>query len=390
MSEPRPLTAPAEVTQETCQDANPIRLCRDDGENRTAAHGEAIATGPSKVSRLAQAALDVAYPPNSLQRGQSLENQGSQSFEEAERRPSEPIPSSTFDENTTPVAYIQSATLLAQQQQHARPEMGGTHSSPSISHATHPTREERQPAHRSSSVAETSSGRLGLGFFDVPQLRPMLPGTEHPSSSLTGTLCNTEASKTSCSLPPIDFMLRQDMGSQPPLQGLFSQAPPIPLAANTPPSPHTRLPTTEPITQSPAVQPSPSQPSSTHHPANHHPKGQNYGSLGARGSSSTNQHHFSSPGVPPTHMSDGNNAMSFYDLGVAYPKGDWHKKLPPDLTGFLEKYQRDNNLRIGTNGLQIQSGHYVCPFCSESKRKPYIRRGPFSSHLARHWASFPK
>ncbi|KAI3567877.1 hypothetical protein IWW34DRAFT_676719 [Fusarium oxysporum f. sp. albedinis] len=410
LSEPRPLTTPVEVTQETCQDANPIRLCRGDGENRTAALGEAVETGPSEASRLAQAALDVACPPNSLQRGQSLVNQGPQSLEEVERRPSEPVPSSTFDPITTPVAYIQSATLLAQQQQHARPGMGGTHSSPSINHATHPTREEGQPAHRSSSVAETRSERLGVVLFDMPQLRPMLSGTEHPSSSLTGTLCNPEASKTSRSLPPIGSILGQDMSCQPPLQGLFGQAPtdtdqlfslcaspiqapPVPLAANTPPSPHTRLPTTQPITQSPAVQPSSSPPSSTHHPANHRPKGQNYDSLGVPASSlmpPTKQHHFASPGVPTTHVSDGNNTQFPCDLGVAYPKADWYKKLPRDLTDYLEKYQRDNNICIGMDGLRIQSGHYVCPFCSDSKRKPYTRPGPFSSHLARHWAIFTK
>jgi hypothetical protein len=184
--------------------------------------------------------------------------------------------------------------------------------------------------------------------FDKWQLRPILPGTEHPSSSLTGTLYNLEASRTSRFLPPIGSMLGQDMGSQPPLQELFGQAPtdndqlfslrtspiqapPVPLAADTPPTPHTRLPTTQPIAPSPVVKPSFSQPSSNHHPANHHPKGQNYGSLGVRANSSTpsiNQYHFASPGVPTIHMSDGSNTQFPCDPGVAYPKGDWYKKLP--------------------------------------------------------------
>jgi hypothetical protein len=140
--------------QEKCQKASPTRLYHGSRENRRTALEKSVETGPSDMIRFAQATLDVACSLTSLQRGQYLVNQRSQSLEEAKRRPSGPVPSSTFDSSTTPVAYIQLATLL-EQQQHARRQMGGTHSSPSINHATHP-REERLPVHRSSSAAKTS------------------------------------------------------------------------------------------------------------------------------------------------------------------------------------------------------------------------------------------
>jgi hypothetical protein len=205
-------------------------------------------------------------------------------------------------------------------------------------------------------------------------------------------------------------MLQQDMGSHPPLRELHSQmptdtdrlfshrtssmqAPPVPLAASTPSSPHTRLPTTQPTVLSPAVKPSCRQPASNNHPVTHHPIGQNYGSLGFRANSSTlyiNHYDFASPGVPTTHRNDGRNAQFPCDRGIAYPRGDWCEKLPRDLTDYLEKYQHENYLHIGINGLRIRSGQYVYPFCSELDRELYIRRGPFPSHFARHWATFTK
>ncbi|EMT73533.1 hypothetical protein FOC4_g10001498 [Fusarium odoratissimum] len=135
--EPRTLTELTKAMQEKCQKASPTRLYHGSIENRSTGLEKPVETGPSDMIRFAQAALDVACSLTSLQRGQSLVNQGSQSLEEAKRRPSEPVPSSTFDPSTTPVAYIQLATLL-EQQQHTRRQMGGTHSSLSISHAIHP------------------------------------------------------------------------------------------------------------------------------------------------------------------------------------------------------------------------------------------------------------
>ncbi|KAI8404395.1 hypothetical protein FOFC_15890 [Fusarium oxysporum] len=119
---------------------------------------------------------------------------------------------------------------------------------------------------------------------------------EQPDEPL-GNLYNLEVPRASCLLTPFGFMLQQDMGSHPPLRelhsqvptdtdGLFShctssmQAPPVPIAASTPSSPHTRLPTTQPTVLSPAVKPSCRQPASSSHPVTHHPIGQNYGSLG--------------------------------------------------------------------------------------------------------------
>ncbi|KAK2122184.1 hypothetical protein NOF04DRAFT_1350694 [Fusarium oxysporum II5] len=222
--EPRTLTELTKAMQEKCQKASPTRLYHGSIENRSTGLEKPVETGPSDMIRFAQAALDVACSLTSLQRGQSLVNQGSQSLEEAKRRPSEPVPSRN--------------------------------------------------------------------------------------------LYNLQVPRASCFLPPIGFMLQQDMGSHPRLRELHSQvptdtdrlfshrtssmqAPPVPIAASTPSSPHTRLPTTQPTVLSPAVKPSCRQPASSSHPVTHHPIGQNY----AR--------HFSS-----TKATSNTASKSIYDLGL--------------------------------------------------------------------------
>jgi hypothetical protein len=143
-------------------------------------------------------------------------------------------------------------------------------------------------------------------------------------------------------------------------------------------------------TQSSAIQASSSQGSTTQHAPALPPQGQSYDSFYTRVASSSttpDQHHLTSSAGPTADSHDGCNTQVSYGLDVTLPKGDWYKSLPRDLTEYLEKYQQDHNLSLGINGLRIQSGHYTCPFCSQPKRKHYVRPVSFSSHLARHWAS---
>ncbi|KAG7424908.1 hypothetical protein Forpi1262_v013770 [Fusarium oxysporum f. sp. raphani] len=112
-------------------------------------------------------------------------------------------------------------------------------------------------------------------------------------------------------------------------------------------------------------------------------------SFHTRGSSAnivTEQHRLNSPGAPTSDSHDGCSAQASCELEVTRPKGEWYKKLPEDLIAYLEKYQQDNNLSLGIDGLRIQPGNYVCPFCIESKRKLYKRPSHFLNHLASHWA----
>ncbi|KNB15734.1 hypothetical protein FOXG_21458 [Fusarium oxysporum f. sp. lycopersici 4287] len=124
-----------------------------------------------------------------------------------------------------------------------------------------------------------------------------------------------------------------------------------------------------------------------------HAKVQSDDSFHTRGSSAsiaTEQRRLNSPGAPTSDSHDGCNAQTSRELEVTRPKGDWYKKLPEDLIACLEKYQQDNNLSLGIDGLRIQPGNYVCPFCIESKRKLYKRPSHFSNHLASHWAALKK
>lgn len=57
---------PARVTQETYQNDNPKRLCRDNGEDWAAIHDETVQAGLSEAFEIAQAALDFSSLPNSL------------------------------------------------------------------------------------------------------------------------------------------------------------------------------------------------------------------------------------------------------------------------------------------------------------------------------------
>ncbi|EWZ77387.1 hypothetical protein BFJ63_vAg16183 [Fusarium oxysporum f. sp. narcissi] len=111
---------------------------------------------------------------------------------------------------------------------------------------------------------------------------------------------------------------------------------------------------------------------------------------GSSASIATEQRRLNSPGAPTSDSHDGCNAQTSRELEVTRPKGDWYKKLPEDLIACLEKYQQDNNLSLGIDGLRIQPGNYVCPFCIESKRKLYKRPSHFSNHLASHWAALKK
>ncbi|KAH7234015.1 uncharacterized protein BKA55DRAFT_667251 [Fusarium redolens] len=202
--EPRPLTALTKAMQEKCQKASPTRLYHGSRENRSTALEKPVETGPSDMIRLAQATLDVVCPLTSLQKGQPLVNQGSQSLEEAERCRYKPVPSRN--------------------------------------------------------------------------------------------LYNLEVPRASCFLPPIGFMLQQDMGGHLLLRELHGQVPTdtdrlfshrtLSMQAPLVPSSYTRLPTTQPMTLSPAVKPSRRQPASNNHPVTRHPIGQNYCSL-ARHFSST-------------------------------------------------------------------------------------------------------
>jgi hypothetical protein len=142
--------------------------------------------------------------------------------------------------------------------------------------------------------------------------------------------------------------------------------------------------------QSSAIKAWSSQGLTTQHAPALHPQGQKYDSFLTRVASSsttTDQHRMTSSVGPTSDSHDGCNTQVSYGLDVTLPKGDWYKNLPRDLTEYLEKYQQDHNLSLGINGLRIQSGHYTCPFCSQPERKHYVRPAPFSSHLARHWAS---
>ncbi|KAH7187945.1 hypothetical protein DER44DRAFT_679878, partial [Fusarium oxysporum] len=163
-----------------------------------------------------------------------------------------------------------------------------------------------------------------------------------------------------------------------------SNAPSPPLP---PPLLRTQPSTTKLTTQSSAIQASSSQGSTTQHAHALPPQGQSDDSFHTRAASSRrtpDQHRLTSPEGPASDSHDGCNTQVSYGLGVTLPKGDWYKKLPRDLTEYLEEYQQDHNLSIGINGLRIQSGHYTCLFCSQSKRKHYVRPTSFSSHLAHH------
>ncbi|EXL63919.1 hypothetical protein FOPG_19810 [Fusarium oxysporum f. sp. conglutinans race 2 54008] len=118
--------------------------------------------------------------------------------------------------------------------------------------------------------------------------------------------------------------------------------------------------------------------------------GDSFHTRGSSASIATEQRRLNSPGAPTSDSHDGRNAQTSCELEVTRPKGDWYKKLPEDLIACLEKYQQDNNLSLGIDGLRIQPGNYVCPFCIESKRKLYKRPSHFSNHLASHWAALKK
>ncbi|KAG4270408.1 hypothetical protein FPRO04_11567 [Fusarium proliferatum] len=401
LSEPTSTAALSNATQEIRQDADLVVIHCNERANGAAAPGENMRAGSFGSSGSEEALGDAVCPP----RGSFPVEPMTEPLETPESHATDTSLSSPSIPNTSSAALTQPAPLCVPQQ-HAQLEMGGPHSNRSIINATCPTTEEGQQAHQAPSVVE-SSNEISDIVVGMPHLRPVPCDVGHPYISQTGALYNFEASKSVLVLPPISSMLEQGVNnhlSQEP----FNQAPPrtdqpssflapsvrVTTNAPSPPLPSPLL-RTQPLTskltiQSSAIQAASSHGSTTRHAPALPPQGQSDDSSHTRVMSSSttpNQHRLTSPEGPISDSYDGCNTQVSCRLDVTPPKGDWYKKLPQDLTEYLEKYQQDHNLSLGINGLRIQSGHYTCPFCSQSKRKHYVRPASFSNHLARHWAS---
>ncbi|EGU88227.1 hypothetical protein FOXB_01255 [Fusarium oxysporum f. sp. conglutinans Fo5176] len=404
LSEPTSTAALSNATQEIRQDADLEVIQCNEKANGTAAPGENMRAGLFGSSGSEEALGDAVCPSHPPPRESFPVEPMTELLETPEFHATDTSLSNPSIPNTSSAALTQPAPLCVPRQ-HTQLEMGGPHSNRPIINATCPTTKEGQQAHQAPNVVE-SSNETSHVVVGMPHLRPVPCDAGHPYISQTGALYNFEASKSVLVLPPISSMLGQGVNhlSQEP----FNQAPRLTDQPTSFPAPSVRVTTNapppplpppllriQPLTskltiQSSAIQTASSQGSTTRHAPALPPQSQSDDSFHTRVTSSSttpNQHRLTSPEGPTSDSHDGCNTQVFCGLDVTPPKGDWYKKLPRDLTEYLEKYQQDHNLSLGISGLRIQSGHYTCPFCSQSKRKHYVRPASFSSHLARHWAS---
>ncbi|KAI5456254.1 hypothetical protein BGZ63DRAFT_397097 [Mariannaea sp. PMI_226] len=406
--EPSSTAALSNTTQEVRQDADLLRPHCNERASRTAAPEKNMRAGLFGLSVSEQAFGDAACPPHPPPRESFPVNLVSKPPKTPELHATEAFTSSPSIPHTSPVAPTQQALLCAPQQ-HAQLEMSHPHSNRLVIDAACPTTEERQPAHQAPSVVE-SSNDASDAVGGMPDLHPMPCNADHPHLSQIGASYNFEASRTTVVLPPISSMLAQGVKNppshEPPGQTstLNEQpssfpAPSAQAAINAPsppslsPSLRTRPLTTKLATRLPAVQASFYQASTTQSapalPAQG-PSDDSFHTRGLSASTGIEQRRLTTPDVPTSDSHDGCNAQVSCELEVTHSTVDWYKKLPQDLTEYLEKYQYNNKLSLGIDGLRIASGHYTCPFCDESKRKPYKRPSPFSNHLASHWAVLMK
>ncbi|KAF5700182.1 hypothetical protein FMUND_14424 [Fusarium mundagurra] len=359
LSEPTSTAAFSNATQEIRQDADLVVIKCDEKVNGTAAPGENMRAGLSGSSGSEEALGDAVCPshppPRELFPVEPM---------------TEPLETPEFHATDTSSAALTQPDPLCVPQQHAQLEMGGPHSNRPIVNATCPTTKEEQQAHQAPSVVE-SNNETSHVVVGMPHLRPVPCDAGHPYISQTGALHNFEASKPVLVLPPISSMLEQGVNhlSQEP----FNQAPPLTdqpssfpavsvrVTTNVPspplPPPLLRTqPLTSKLTIQSAIQTASSQGSTTRHAPALPPQGQSDNLFHTRVTSSSttpNQHRLTSPEGPTSNSHNGYNTQIFCGLDVTPPKGDWYKKLPRDLTQYLEKYQQDHNLSLGINGLRI-------------------------------------
>ncbi|EGU72598.1 hypothetical protein FOXB_16893, partial [Fusarium oxysporum f. sp. conglutinans Fo5176] len=400
--EPISTAALSNTTQEVCQGAGLLRPHCNERANRTATPEKNMGAGLFGLSVSEQASGVVICPPHPPSRELLPMNLMSKSRKTPEIYATEPFPSSPSIPHASSTDSAQPALLYALEQ-HAQVEMGRPHSNRPIIDAANSTTEERQQAQQAPSVVQSNN--------DASDAVGGMPcNADHPRLSQIRAPCNFEASRTTIVLPPISSMLKQGVNSPPSHEPpghtptLNNQPSSFParlsqLAVNAPsppslsPSLCTRPLTTKLASKSPDVRASFNQISTAQYAPALPAQVQSGDSFHTRGSSAsiaTEQRRLNSPGAPTSDSHDGRNAQTSCELEVTRPKGDWYKKLPEDLIACLEKYQQDNNLSLGIDGLRIQPGNYVCPFCIESKRKLYKRPSHFSNHLASHWAALKK
>ncbi|KAI8417327.1 hypothetical protein FOFC_03640 [Fusarium oxysporum] len=394
-----PISTPAlsNTTQEVCQDASLLRPHCNERANRTATPEKNIGAGLFGLSVSEQASGVAICPPPPPSKELLPMNLMSNPRKTPEIYATEPFPSSPSIPHASSTDSAQPALLYALDQ-HAQVEMGRPHSNRPIIDAANSTTEERQQAQQAPSVVQSNN--------DASDAVGGMPcNADHPRLSQIRAPYNFEASRTAIVLPPISSMLKQGVNSppshEPPGQTPTLNNQPSSFPAHSPqlainalsPSLCTRPLATKLASKSPDVRASFNQISTAQYAPALPAQVQGDDLFHTRGSSAsiaTEQRRLNSPGAPTSDSHDGCNAQASCELEVTRPKGDWYKKLPEDLIACLEKYQQDNNLSLGIDGLRIQPGNYVCPFCIESKRKLYKRPSHFSNHLASHWAALKK
>jgi hypothetical protein len=255
---------------------------------------------------------------------------------------------------------------------------------------SHPPLKESFPVSLVSKPPKTPEFHTSDAVDGMLDLHPMSCNADRPHLSQIRASYNFEASRTIVVLPLISHMLEQGLNNppshEPPGQTstLNEQlssfpAPSAQIAINAPLTPslssslRTRPLTTKLATQLPAVRALFNEASTTQHaPALpvQGPSDDLFHTRRPSTSTATEQRRLTSPDVPTSASHDGCNAQASCELEVTLSTVDWYKKLPRDLTEYVEKYQYNNKLSVGIDGLRIASSHYTCPFCDESKRKP--------------------
>ncbi|EGU72634.1 hypothetical protein FOXB_16858 [Fusarium oxysporum f. sp. conglutinans Fo5176] len=369
--EPISTAALSNTTQEVCQDAGLLGPHGNERANRTATPEKNMGAGLVGFSVSEPASGVAICPPHPPSRGLLPMNLMSNPLKTPEIYATEPFPSSPFIPHASPTDSAQPALLYALEQ-HAQVEMGRPRSNRPIIDAANSTAEERQQAQQAPSVVQSSNDASdAVGGMPCNADQPRLSQIRAPY--------NFETSRTTIVLPPISSMLKQGVNSppshEPPGQTptLNNQPSSFPahspqLAINAPlppslsPSLCTRPLTTKLASKSPDVRASFNQISTVQYAPALPTQVQSDDSFHTRGSSAsiaTEQRHLNSPGAPTSDLHDGCNALASCELEVTRPKGDWYKKLPEDLIACLEKYQQDNNLSLGIDGLRIQPGNYM-------------------------------
>ncbi|KAL5592257.1 hypothetical protein FOBRF1_013283 [Fusarium oxysporum] len=367
--EPRCTAALSNTTQEVCKDVGLLRPHCNERANRTATPEEYMGAKLFGLSVSEQASGVAICPPHPPSRELLPMNLMSNPLKTPETYSTEPFPSSPSIPHASSTDSAQPALLYALEQ-HAQVEMGRPHSNRPIIDAANSTTEERQAQQAPSVVQNSNDASDAVGGMPC--------NADHPRLSQIRAPYNFEASRTTIILPPISSMLMQGANS-PPSHELPGQTPTLnnqlssfparssQLATNAPsppslsPSLCTRPLTTKLASKPPDVRASFNQiPTAQYAPALP-AQVQSDDSFHTRGSPAniaTEQHRLNSPGAPTSDLHDGCNAQASCELEVSRPKGDWYKKLPEDLIACLEKYQQDNNLRLGIDGLRIKPGNY--------------------------------